>query len=211
MKKEFEEYITHHTEQALGDVNKVLINSALVSAQNRNRYYWTNWHVEQPEDKGIVLADIIEQSSSKITLKQYPRGNNPGFEKEVTKAPTMTSNSWEHNIHILCGAAIRGREDGANLETRKDEKSNSILSNGHQSRLIATIQKVIPSVERDKQYRKLTPRECARLQTIPEGIIDNMLNCRVSNTQLYKMLGNGWTVDVVAHIYSQMELPKKKI
>ena len=42
MKKEFEEYITHHTEQALPDVNKYLINSALVSAQNRVRYFWTN-------------------------------------------------------------------------------------------------------------------------------------------------------------------------
>lgn len=60
MKKEFEEYITHHTEQALGEVYKILINSALVSAQNRNRYYWTSLPCTQPEDKGIFLKDIIE-------------------------------------------------------------------------------------------------------------------------------------------------------
>ena len=56
MKKEFEEYITHHTEQALGEVHKILINSTLVSAQNRNRYYWTSFPVTQPEDKGLVLT-----------------------------------------------------------------------------------------------------------------------------------------------------------
>ena len=48
MKKDFEQYITYHTEQALGEVEKILINSALVSAQNRNRYYWTNFEVTQP-------------------------------------------------------------------------------------------------------------------------------------------------------------------
>ena len=56
MKKEFEQYITHHTEEALGKVEKHLINSALVSAQNRNRYYWTNIkNVTQPENKSIFL------------------------------------------------------------------------------------------------------------------------------------------------------------
>lgn len=59
MKKEFEEYITHHTEQALGGVTKTLINSALVSAQNRNRYYWTNFEVPQPEEHGINVSDIL--------------------------------------------------------------------------------------------------------------------------------------------------------
>jgi site-specific DNA-cytosine methylase len=50
-------------------------------------------------------------------------------------------------------------------------------------------------------YRKLTPIECERLQTVP----DNYTN-HVSNTQRYKMLGNGWTVDVIAHIFKKMEL-----
>ena len=60
MKKDFEQYITHHTEQTLGKVEKTLINSALVSAQNRQRYYWANFKIEQPEDKGILLKDILE-------------------------------------------------------------------------------------------------------------------------------------------------------
>jgi site-specific DNA-cytosine methylase len=53
-----------------------------------------------------------------------------------------------------------------------------------------------PKIALDKaQYRKLTPLECERLQTVP----DNYTN-HVSNTQRYKMLGNGWTVDIIAHI-----------
>ena len=60
MKKEFEEYITTHTENALGDVHKILINSALVSAQNRNRYYWTSFSVNRPDDKGITWGNVKE-------------------------------------------------------------------------------------------------------------------------------------------------------
>ena len=70
MKKEFEEYITHHTEQALGHVEKTLINSALVSAQNRQRYYWTNFEVTQPEDKGILLRDILEDGDNERAKSQ---------------------------------------------------------------------------------------------------------------------------------------------
>ena len=68
MKKEFEEYITYHMKNAVGDVHKILINSALVSAQNRNRYYWTSFPVTQPEDRGIVLADIIEIDPESPTI-----------------------------------------------------------------------------------------------------------------------------------------------
>jgi len=56
-------------------------------------------------------------------------------------------------------------------------------------------------------YRKLTPRECGRLQTIPEDILDTLLSAGISNSQLYRMFGNGWTIDVIAHIFSQMDLP----
>ena len=80
MKKEFEQYITKHTEEALGHVNKILINSALVSAQNRNRWYWSNIEgITQPEDKGIVLRDILETdidssyNLSESNMKTYSR------------------------------------------------------------------------------------------------------------------------------------------
>lgn len=291
MKKEFEEYITHHTEQALGEVNKVLINSALVSAQNRNRYYWTNWHVEQPEDKGVVLADIIEdgfvdRNNAHCIDANYYKGGNlksyfekhrrqlvfdtphriatasdikvQDYNKRVCstqgKSPTLAASSGgnlepkiltvelndrikgftenergirphkgdkaksgiselgrilkisaaktdtlttSHMPKILCGA-IRGGylEDGKTteqkLELRKDEKTNSLT----------TVQKDNQVVSKES-YRKLTPIECERLQTVP----DNYTN-HVSNTQRYKMLGNGWTVDVIAHVLKQADLSK---
>lgn len=220
MKKE---YLAVISEQ-LG-VEPVFINSALVSAQNRQRYYWCNWDVEQPEDKGIVLADILESEPENATFMsdrfkernahilrddlsgkakslsameyvkngrqgdyiiQKPRGNNSGGLRALDgKTPSITSNSWEHNNHVILGAARRGRGD----EIRKDRKSNALLSDGHQSRWLAKY---------GEMYRKLTPIECERLQTVP----DNYTN-HVSNTQRYKMLGNGWTVDVIAHIFSQ--------
>ena len=62
-----------------------------------------------------------------------------------------------------------------------------------------------PKISEDNiTWRKLTPRECARLQTIPEDLIEKMLNCGVSNSQLYKMLGNGWTIEVIKHILSHI-------
>ena len=81
MKNDFEQYITHHTEQALGKVEKTLINSALVSAQNRNRYYWTNFKVTQPDDKGILLKDVIEndyvdRDKSYCIDANYHKGGN---------------------------------------------------------------------------------------------------------------------------------------
>ena len=76
MKKEFEQYITTHTENALGHVHKILINSALVSAQNRNRYYWTSFEVEQPKNRNKRLeSTLLSTGESKyfVSEKQLSR------------------------------------------------------------------------------------------------------------------------------------------
>ena len=99
MKKDFEQYITYHTEQSLGKVEKILINSALVSAQNRNRYYWTNFEVTQPDDKGILLKDILEsEPDEKYTVSQdaLPRytdknGKVKGFRDSKQKSNCLTA------------------------------------------------------------------------------------------------------------------------
>ena len=255
MKKDFEQYITHHTEQALGRVEKTLINSALVSAQNRQRYYWTNFPVTQPEDKGILLKDIIED----LPLNE-PMPNNVEFKQNYAqwdlsgngnksqdqrafyingKHGTLPANGGGSKVKV-CGGAIRGRYlvDGKRqdhkmktaglteqrLEVRKDEKTNTLTTvqkdnvvvfKDKSQTLLATIYKenAKSMVKRNKMglcvsdsnkteyiesgihYRKLTPLECERLQTFPDGWTD----C-VSNTQRYKALGNAWTVDVIAHI-----------
>ena len=231
MKKDFEQYITHHTEQALGHVEKTLINSALVSAQNRNRYYWTNFEVTQPSDKGILLKDVIEN------------GNN-NRDKSQTILATIYKENAKSMVKrgkggLVVGGAIRGRynEDGTisqRLELNGMEKTNTLTTVQKDNVVVrATVQAnaehtyngKVPTLTAamgtgggnvplltdgetalkykgayiDKserlEYRKLTPLECERLQTIP----DNWTDC-VSNTQRYRSIGNGWTIDVIAHI-----------
>ena len=93
MKKEFETYITYHTEQALPNVYKYLINSALVSAQSRQRYYWTNIPgVEQPEDKGIVLKDILEDDGQADLVGN---GGREAFKKNIQKGTPLLARDWK--------------------------------------------------------------------------------------------------------------------
>lgn len=258
MKKEFEEYITTHTENALGKVHKILINSALVSAQNRNRYYWTSFPVEQPEDKGILLKDIIEHGgdytimSDKFVNRQ--KGRKCLRDDLNGKAVNLSSMEYVKNgrqgDYIKCGSMIErkinpatGKRDDYNpglkttqrIEIRGDEKTGTLTTvqkddlvvniNDYSGRSKENILKnskainqksvalcgnsnitgsgVTPIDLGDKcHYRKLTPRECMRLQTVPEHHIDTLLNAGISNTQLYKMAGNGWTHDVIVHIFS---------
>lgn len=147
-----EEYRGIITEQ-LG-VEPVKIDSSLVSAQNRVRYYWTNIpNIKQPKDKRITLQDVCNEKHDVVGIINTPRGNNKGgLRNDGSKSPTLSKSSWQHNNHILL---------------------------------------------KDGSLKKLTPTECERLQTVPDGHTDH-----VSNTQRYKMLGNGWTVDVIAHILS---------
>lgn len=119
---------------------------------------------------------------------------------------------------VPAGMAWRGREKGSAFEMRDDQKSNAVAATGHQSRLVieAADGKQMPVYEvrggritiKGKTYpikladgfyiiRKLTVTECKRLQTVPDTYA-----FPVSDTQAYKMLGNGWTVDVIAHIMS---------
>jgi len=79
------------------------------------------------------------------------------------------------------------------VEVRSDDKTNCLT----------TVQKDNVVVE-GMTWRKLTPVECERLQTLPDNYTEG-----VSKTQRYKMIGNGWTVDVIAHILGEMLLPKK--
>lgn len=178
MKKEFEEYITHHMENAVGDVHKILINSALVSAQNRNRYYWTSFNCNQPVDRNIALMDIVESS--------------PGEKYNL-------SNKLINGFYNKKGG-FNGRFNPMN----PDLKDKSFCLTARYFKCGATDPYIITGTTDDNLYgisaRKLTPRECFRLQTVPDHYIDKILSCGVSNTQLYKIAGNGWTDEVIAHI-----------
>ena len=181
MKKEFEDYITSHTKAALGRVEKHLINSSLVSAQSRQRYYWTNIpNIVQPENKGEVLEDVLTNKSSILT---------EDFRVERTPNPELlrkTLNYWQFD---RSGKGYSSQQD----RVRRTDVPSNTLSAGS-----ASIPKIW--VNCPHTFRKLTPIECERLQTVPDGYTEG-----VSNSQRYKMLGNGWTVDVIKHIYKFME------
>ena len=245
-------------------VEPILINSALVSAQSRQRLYWTNIPgVEQPEDRGLVLRDILESGLSLrekgYTLKANYANSNAAnaldskhFPATMAAEPIRVgaiesstgSDGQGHRVYsadgkskTLCGngggagaktglytvptgMAWRGHANADNpssFEARPDQKANAVIV-GHQSRLVIETAdgRSFPAYEvkngriaiKGREYpirladgfyiiRKLTVLECMRLQTVPEDYI-----FPVSNSQAYKMLGNGWTVEVIAHILS---------
>jgi site-specific DNA-cytosine methylase len=241
-----------------GRLEPIQINSALVSAQNRKRLYWTNIQgIEQPQDKGILLKDIIEagdtekekaycidanyskgankKSYTEKCRRQLIKNSRSGDDKSL--ALTTNANMTGSGVTIYkCGAILgrnpenpKIRKSGLSteqmLEVRQDEKTNCLTSVQKDNVLCRhvgnadikgndAIKRVYgvdskspclttmrgghqePKISEDfKTWRKLTPVECERLQTVP----DNYTNY-VSNSQRYKMLGNGWTVDVIAHI-----------
>ena len=278
MKQENQDIISEY----LG-VKPKQFNSSLVSAQNRNRLFWTNIDFDLPDDKGIILADILEDKvddkflAGKNLIKNYRGGNqlNPNYKSQANtihsrksksgvicagthgyangyvqgciqvgeadikgfdiikrvyspegKAPTLTTMGGGHREpKVACGSMIgrrinpdTGKRDDYNkdikpvqrIEIRADSKTGTLTTVQKDNLVVSPIRdksKTVRSGGRgsydrhewdsvDKlHWRKLTPLECERLQTVP----DNYTN-HVSNTQRYKMLGNGFTVDVVAHI-----------
>ena len=117
------------------------------------------------------------------------------------KSPTLTTMQGGHRQpKVAIGRLVNRRLDASG--TRKDNQlelpftTQLEVSNSEKSNCLTTVQKDNVVVQQEL-YRKLTPLECERLQTVP----DNYTN-HVSNTQRYKMLGNGWTVDVICHLFS---------
>lgn len=173
-------------------VEPVLINSALVSAQNRQRLYWAGKRnedgtysqvaVEQPVDRGILLRDILE-SGVCWKEKGYALLSTTGG----TTADDMVSR------HQRNGAA-----EPVAIKPLTEKEMDYMVRETKDGRI--TIKgKTYPIKLADGFYiiRKLTVTECKRLQTVPDTYA-----FPVSDTQAYKMLGNGWTVDVIAHIMS---------
>ena len=162
MKKEYLEVITEQVSQCYPNqgndlfktrIEPILINSALVSAQNRVRYYWTNIpKIKHPNDRNIILKDILEDNYIADREKSY----------------CIDANYFR----------------GGNLKRYFLRCSRQLvfLNNDY------------------KEFRKLYPEEVESLQTVPKGYTHG-----VSNMQRYKMLGNGWTVDVICHILKNME------
>lgn len=264
MKKEYLQIIT----DLLG-VEPIFINSALVSAQSRQRYYWTNIpNIEEPEDRGIVLKDILEYEVSdefrygQKSIEYMERGNEKWqqagkrradrYEQSAGKEKsfTLTAN-WHKGVpynyfketkpkQVGIATDINGHDilkrvyspegksptlnsmGGGNREPKVAVSSESIskyvpdknakycdpynkkIIKGDKSTTLRTNSSNgnmwVNEQQEDLTWRKLTPLECERLQTVPDNYTEG-----VSNTQRYKMLGNGWTVEVIAHIFNNID------
>jgi len=202
MNKKYENIITDYI-----GVNPICLNSALVSAQNRNRLYWFNWNISDIKDKGKYLKDILEYNTNekwincgRIITRRLVNGKradyNPKHKKiqriEIrndSKTGTLTSVQKDNIIVFL--------NNKGNLKKQND-KSNCIDANyfkGVDNHAQRTMIGKFDLNNKLISYRKLTPIECERLQTLPDNYTEG-----VSNTQRYKMLGNGWTVDIITHI-----------
>ena len=257
MKKEQELRITMGISEALGTdefCEHIMINSADFSAHNRKRLYWTNIPIEEWEDMGIVLKDIVEdgmvdRDKSYCVDASYFKGGSMKMYYEKSrrqlvfdtkgchqvgeadikgydiikrvyatsgKSPALTTMQGGHREpKIVCGSIINrrinpdtGKRDDYNMdvpmkpriETRADEKTGTLTT--------LTKDNVVVN-HKEMYWRALTPKECERLQTVPDGYTeygkfhDSVKS--ISNSQRYKMLGNGWTVSVIAHIMRGME------
>lgn len=215
-------------------IQPIMINSALVSAQQRKRCYWTNIpNVTQPADRGIMLKDIIANAvpwqgksycltanyagaALKNTLERHQRT----MVAEPVRIGDIGSNSQGHRVYSSDGKSVTfsanggDQGDGTGLYAipAMREKSNCLTTSCNFYQYCGTADKPIFKVEngsveiggkpypikiKDGCYiiRKLSPVECERLQTLPDNYTEG-----VSNTQRYRQLGNGWTVDVIAHI-----------
>ena len=164
--------------QHLG-VEPIEINSNLVSAQNRKRIYWTNIpNVKIPNDKGIFIEDIIENGSALTDKSQTIVAT---IYKENAKSMIKRN---KKGLLVIIDDMYKNRP-----ERIYEDKAPTLRS--ERSGL---------KVKNEYEVRKLSVVECERLQNVPDNYTDV-----VSDTQRYKMLGNGWTVDVISHIFSSIE------
>lgn len=213
MKKEYQDVISKY----LG-CEPIEINSSLVSAQTRKRLYWTNIpNVTQPEDKGIILKDIIEsgwvddrmmnKNKSHCLTARYAGAvwwNSIERRQRTMISLKEVDGRLRHQEATKKGYAEASEGEGLDLtfptsKTRRGRamkyKSNCLTAASHEMG-------VVRDNNTKLSWRKLTPLECERLQTVPDEytlVIEDDKQ-KVSNSQRYKMLGNGWTIDVITHI-----------
>ena len=215
MKKEYQNVISKY----LG-VEPIEINSALVSAQNRKRLYWANIPgVAQPSDEGIMLEDIVHETFGEVVSDVYRVPFTQQLkildsEVDRRKIGYFSSDSQGgrvYSIHgkavTLCGEAGGGAAKmgqylfGCITPDRVNKHQNGQRFSEGGGKFYTLTARDKHGVLVDGYIRKLTPIECERLQTLPDNYTFG-----ISNTQRYKCLGNGWTVDVITHILSYIKL-----
>ena len=161
------------------------INSNLVSAQNRRRLYWSNIpNISQPKDKGVLLKHIIYDDNYKVFT-----------DVRITNTKKITKNyiKWD-----LSGKKYWSQQDRAYF---KDKKMCTLPKANPANKL-----NILLDYDKDI-YRRMHPIEAERCQNVPDNYTSG-----VSDNKRLEMIGNGWTVDVIKHIFKGIEnIDVKKI
>jgi len=186
-------------------IEPIEIDSSLVSAQRRKRLYWTNIsNVEQPRDKKVLLKDIVlsgivDTDKSYCIDASYFKGGNLKQYFEKSRKQLVFRDDKKTKSFLKKSSGTLSYYKAISQLTGVDEKSNCITNSGQRFSNSGSTN-LMYKLDGEIGFRHLTPVECELLQTVPVGYTDN-----VSNSQRYKMLGNGWTVDVIVHILKNKE------
>lgn len=205
--------------QYLG-VEPILINSKSVSAQNRERLYWTNIRavphglfggmkttIPQPKNKGLRIKDILEDNvdskyylSEKTTERISKSIRNRIFDINQVKAGTLLASQSKMATDDLIYREVVQLNPSKESGGKQPFQQNRIYSaDGLSPALMSKLSVGSNFIAYGERLRRLTPVECERLQTVPENYTSF-----VAETNRYKMLGNGWTIDVICHILSYL-------
>jgi DNA-cytosine methyltransferase len=204
MKKEFQSVISN----CLG-VEPIKINSALLSAQNRERLYWTNIpNIIQPKDKNIKIKDVLFSDALFIARMVGRRVDENGvrhdYDKDIKaeqrleiriddKSGTLTTVQKDNTV--VCASNEYSEFFGFKIKdmNKCSDEDKIILSN--------LFKRISYKILKNKNcIRYLDPIECERLQTIEDNY-----TASASRSQRCKQLGNAWTVDVISHIFQNIK------
>ena len=202
-------------------VEPILINSKCFSAQNRERLYWATFHIEPIEKAlGKVIEDIVEDFVEDKYYMQYPlilkksKGDLLQI-GDITKE-SLNDNERQRRVYSTKGLSpsILARSDSpkilciGSLEMKASRQVRCVYSTNGLSPTLDTAQGGHRQVKilQNAKIRKLTPLECERLQTLPDNYTEG-----VSNTQRYKAIGNGWTVDVIVYILKHIKISECEV
>ena len=180
--------------KAMG-VEPIMFNASLVSAQCRKRLFWTNIKFDLPEDKGILLKDIL-QEDGEVDERMITKGKSYVLTAIYSGADAKNSIQRKQRTMVVRIVNRKLDANGVRKDKQKDlEYTTQIEPNlNDKSNCLTTVQKD-NLIYTERNIRKLTPIECERLQSLP----DNYTDC-VSNSQRYKCLGNAFNCAVIEHI-----------
>lgn len=160
----------------------VEINSRLVSAQDRKRLYWTNFYFYSPKDKKIFAKDVIGADCFAGSMRGRRIGENGKRADDRKELPFVQQ-----------------------IECRKDGKFNCVTTVTKDNVVVFSNERFFSAMDHRGKWRYLTVEETEQLQTLPVGYTDG-----VPETKRIELIGNGWTVDVIAHIFRFLNLKKEE-